>query len=236
MTRDGRSFRTTELAPITQRSPISTPLVTTQLAPNQQLEPIRTGPFEVKPCHVIGLSGSSKRCAASPTEQPLANITWSPISIRSFAASIVLRLRKQPSPTSICASAAIVIQHPGSKSAPSPIRSRPSSSASSSSPSTGKRMKSPPRAAWRLSRRRRSGRRFRSYQRRLRHHSLQPEESATASSFPEMRQIAAPHDPGREMTIQKQRGGRYWYYWLVIVGGTLFVIVYFATDGFRLGT
>ena len=41
----GRSRVTTELAPITQRSPIVTPLVTTQLTPNQQLAPISTGPL-----------------------------------------------------------------------------------------------------------------------------------------------------------------------------------------------
>src|SRR4051794_1074397 len=52
--RGGRSWVTTELAPITQRSPIVTPLVTTQLAPNQALSPIRTGPFEVKPCQGTG--------------------------------------------------------------------------------------------------------------------------------------------------------------------------------------
>ena len=34
------------------------------------------------------------------------------------------------------------------------------------------------------------------------------------------------------MTIHPQRGGRYWYYWAIIIGGTLFVIAYFATDGF----
>src|SRR3954453_5440048 len=56
---------TTELAPTTQRSPTSTPLVTAQLTPNQQLEPISTGPFELNPCQVIGFSGSSKRCSAS---------------------------------------------------------------------------------------------------------------------------------------------------------------------------
>ena len=73
----GRSCVTTEFAPITQRSPISTPLVTTQFAPNQQLEPIRTGPFEVNPCHVIGCVGSSNRWAARPN--------WSvfPLSFRS---------------------------------------------------------------------------------------------------------------------------------------------------------
>ena len=53
----GRSRLTTELAPTTQRSPTVTPLVTTQLTPNQQLAPISTGPFEVKPCQVIGMLG-----------------------------------------------------------------------------------------------------------------------------------------------------------------------------------
>jgi hypothetical protein len=38
------------------------------------------------------------------------------------------------------------------------------------------------------------------------------------------------------MTIHKQRGGRYWYYWAVIVGGTIFVIAYFTSGGFGLGT
>ncbi len=55
----GRSRLTTEFAPTTQRSPIRTPLVTTTPAASQQLEPISTGPFEVKPCQVIGSSGSS---------------------------------------------------------------------------------------------------------------------------------------------------------------------------------
>jgi hypothetical protein len=38
------------------------------------------------------------------------------------------------------------------------------------------------------------------------------------------------------MTIHRQRGGRYWYYWVVIVGGIIFVIAYFASDGFGLGS
>ena len=50
----GRSRVTTELAPITHRSPMVTPLVTTTLAPHQTLSPIRVGPLVVKPCHVIG--------------------------------------------------------------------------------------------------------------------------------------------------------------------------------------
>src|SRR5581483_7518824 len=55
----GMSSVTTELAPITQRSPISTPPVTTQLTPNQQLSPILTGPRGTNPCQVSGSSGSS---------------------------------------------------------------------------------------------------------------------------------------------------------------------------------
>ena len=55
----GTSCVTTLLAPITQRSPIVTPVVTTTLAPSQQFAPIRVGPFVVKPCQVIGTRGSS---------------------------------------------------------------------------------------------------------------------------------------------------------------------------------
>lgn len=36
------------------------------------------------------------------------------------------------------------------------------------------------------------------------------------------------------MTIHNQRGGRYWYYWAVIVGGLVFVAAYYASDGFGL--
>jgi hypothetical protein len=36
------------------------------------------------------------------------------------------------------------------------------------------------------------------------------------------------------MAIHRQRGSRYWYYWLVIVGGTAFVVAYLVTDGFGL--
>ena len=53
------SLVTTEFAPITARSPISTPPVTTQLTPNQTLSPILTGPRGTNPCQVIGVSGSS---------------------------------------------------------------------------------------------------------------------------------------------------------------------------------
>src|SRR5687767_15822825 len=73
----GMSSVTTEFAPITDRSPTVTPLVITTPAPHQTLSPIRVGPFEVNPCQVIGLSGSSKRWFASVTKQWLANMQWS---------------------------------------------------------------------------------------------------------------------------------------------------------------
>ena len=76
---------TTLLAPITQRSPTVTPLVITTLAPHQTLSPTRVGPLVVKPCQVIGWSGSSNRWFASVTKQPLANMQWSPISTRFYA-------------------------------------------------------------------------------------------------------------------------------------------------------
>ena len=51
----GMSAVTTELAPITDRSPIVTPLVITAWAPHQTLSPMRVGPFVVKPCQGTGL-------------------------------------------------------------------------------------------------------------------------------------------------------------------------------------
>ena len=70
----GMSSVTTLFAPITQRSPTVTPLVITTFAPHQTLSPTRVGPLLVKPCQVIGLSGSSKRWFASVTKQPFANM------------------------------------------------------------------------------------------------------------------------------------------------------------------
>jgi hypothetical protein len=57
----GMSFVTTELAPMTERRPIVTPLVTTTWAPHHTLSPIRVGPLLVNPCQVTGIVGSSKR-------------------------------------------------------------------------------------------------------------------------------------------------------------------------------
>jgi hypothetical protein len=36
------------------------------------------------------------------------------------------------------------------------------------------------------------------------------------------------------MTIHRQRGGRYWYCWVIILGGIAFVVAYYTTDGFGL--
>jgi hypothetical protein len=36
------------------------------------------------------------------------------------------------------------------------------------------------------------------------------------------------------MAIHPQRGGRYWYYWLVIIEGIVLVVAYYASDGFGL--
>src|SRR3954449_12505991 len=102
--RGGRSVVTTELAPITQRSPIVTPLVMTTLAPHQTLSPMRVGPFEVKPCQGTGRSGSSKRWLPSVMKQPLANMQWSPISTSSTEATITAMLRKVPDPIRMRAS------------------------------------------------------------------------------------------------------------------------------------
>src|SRR5947209_16443038 len=63
----GMSVVTTELAPITHRSPIVTPLVMTTPAPHQTLSPIRVGPLLVNPCHGTGSLGSSNRWLESVT-------------------------------------------------------------------------------------------------------------------------------------------------------------------------
>jgi hypothetical protein len=36
------------------------------------------------------------------------------------------------------------------------------------------------------------------------------------------------------MTIHRSRFGTYWYYWVIIIGGAIFVIVAYATDMFGL--
>ena len=159
---------TTELAPITQRSPIVTPLVTTQLTPNQQLEPIPTGPLEVKPCRVIGVSGSSKRWAVADEaavgeHRVIADLD--PLERREHRVAVEEAAGADLDP-GLGGQRSASSQDPAN--VPSPIRQPPIVEAPEPLPSTGWRMKKPPRAAWRAIRQRRSGRRLRSYQRPLR--------------------------------------------------------------------
>ena len=135
----GTSVVTTLFAPITQRSPIVTPLVTTTLAPHHTLSPMRVGPFDVKPCHVTGMPGSSKRWLPSVTKQPFASMQWLPISTSAEAAIITPMLRNVPSPIRTRAGAGAVIHTLGSSSVPAPISRRPSRRASRTLPWIGQR-------------------------------------------------------------------------------------------------
>src|SRR6201999_613044 len=110
----GRSVVTTELAPITQRSPTVTPLVMTTLAPHHTLSPTRVGPLLRNPCQVIGVSGSSKRGSASVMKRPWANMACSQIWTTSIAATITPRLRNVRAPMRTRAGAGAVIHTPGS--------------------------------------------------------------------------------------------------------------------------
>ena len=130
----GQSLVITLFAPITERSPIVTPLVTTTFAPHQTLSPIRVAPLLLKPCQGTGRSGSSKRWLPSVMKQPLANMQWSPISTSSTEATITATFRKLPAPIRIRASPGAVSQTCGSRSACSPMSSRPSWKASSTFP------------------------------------------------------------------------------------------------------
>jgi hypothetical protein len=38
------------------------------------------------------------------------------------------------------------------------------------------------------------------------------------------------------LTIHKPRYGTYWYYWVIIIGGTIFVVAALSTDYFGLGS
>ncbi len=156
---------TTLLAPITQRSPIVTPLVTTTFAPSHTLSPMRVGPLEEKPCHGTGLSGSSKRWLASVTKQPLASMQCDPISTRSCAATITAMFRNVPSPMLTVASSPSVIQTFGSSSVFAPICRRPSRSASRTLPCSGRRANASRRMSSQWIRARLHGSALRSYQR-----------------------------------------------------------------------
>jgi hypothetical protein len=36
------------------------------------------------------------------------------------------------------------------------------------------------------------------------------------------------------VAIHRPRGGLYWRYWVVIIGGIVFVVAFYATEGFGL--
>ena len=85
---------TTELAPITQRSPIVTPLVTTTPTPHHTLSPIRVGPLVVNPCHGTGLSDSTRRSAEGA--QPQRNsVAYRPHRLTSSGQCARLEIRLQ---------------------------------------------------------------------------------------------------------------------------------------------
>src|SRR4051812_16111424 len=176
------SVVTTLLAPITQRSPIVTPLVTTTFAPHQTLSPMRVDPFDVKPCQVTGRAGSSKRWLPSVTKQPLASMQWLPISTSAVAATITPMLRNVPSPMRMRAGAGAVSQTFGSNSVPAPTSSRPSRSASSTLPWIGQRANAPRPASSQWMRARFHGSELCSYQRHFCHQSLARRASTAASS------------------------------------------------------
>src|SRR4051794_16210831 len=177
------SVVTTLFAPITERSPIVTPLVTTTFAPHHTLSPIRVGPFVVKPCHVTGRAGSSKRWLPSVTKQPLANMQWSPISTSATAATITFRFRNVPEPMRTRASPGAVIHTPGSNSVCSPTSRRPSRKASSTLPCTGQRQNARRRANSRWIAMRFHGNVLRSYQRHFCHQSFASLTRARALQF-----------------------------------------------------
>jgi hypothetical protein len=162
-------------------SPIVTPLVTTTFAPHHTLSPMRVGPFEVKPCHVTGRAGSSKRWLPSVTKQPLASMQWLPISTSAVEATMTPMLRNVPSPIRTRASPGAVIHTFGSSSVPAPISRRPSRSASSTFPCTGQRTNASRRANSQWIRARSHGIELRSYQRHFRHHSRARRTSMGAS-------------------------------------------------------
>src|SRR3954454_1917399 len=177
----GRSVVTTLLAPITQRSPMVTPLVTTTCAPHHTLSAIRVGPLVLKPCQGTGLWGSSKRWLPSVTKQPLANMQCSPISTSSTAAIMTVRFRNDPPPVRMRPGAGAVSQTPGSNSTCGPSSSRPSRSISSTSPWIGQRAKASRRASSRWIAARRCGSVLRGYTRHFCSHRRACAPVSTAS-------------------------------------------------------
>ena len=127
---------TTLLAPITQRSPMLTPLVTTTFAPSQQLSPIRVGPLLSKPCQVIGVSGSSKRWLGVGDEAAVGEHAVLADLDQLLGGDHHAHVQELPAPIRTRALPGAVIHTPGSSSTPAPTSRRPSRSASSTLPWT----------------------------------------------------------------------------------------------------
>ena len=175
------SLVTTLLAPITQRSPMLTPLVTTTPAPSQQLDPIRVGPRLSKPCQVIGLAGSSKRWLAIRDEAAVGEHAVRADLDQLLGGDHHAEVQERALADGHARRPGAVIHTPGSSSTPSPTFSQPSRSASSTLPSTGQRANASRRMSsqWMLARF--HGSELRSYQRHFWRHSL----ASPASLCPE---------------------------------------------------
>ena len=113
---------TTEFAPITARSPISTPPVTTQLTPNQTLSPILTGPRASKPCAgdrlvgvVVAMVGVADEAAVGE-HHVVADLD--PLDRREHRASVEKAAARRSGSR---ASGPSVSQQPGSSRVASPI-------------------------------------------------------------------------------------------------------------------
>ena len=169
----GRSAVTTELAPITQRSPIVTPLVTTTLAPHQTLSPM--------PRRALGREALPRHRRVGVVEAVVAVGDEAAVGEHAVLADLDAARPRRPSRrgsgtcprrSRIRPGAGAVSQTPGSSSTCSPSSSRPSRSISSTLPCTGQRQNARRRANSQWMRARFQGSELRSYQRHFCAHSL----------------------------------------------------------------
>ena len=158
-------------APITERAPIVTPLVTTTFAPSQTLSPSRVGPLLSKPCQVIGLRRVVEAVVGVGDEAAVgghAVVADLDEAGRGDHHALVEEDAARRSGSGPRRRA--VSQTPRSSSVPSPISRRPSRSSSSTSPLTGHLANARRRASSRCSASRFQGSAPRWYQRHLSHH------------------------------------------------------------------
>ena len=162
---------TTLLAPITQRSPMVTPLVTTTLAPHQTLSPTRVGPLarEALPGHgpvrVVEAVGAVRDEAAVGEHAVVADLDQ--LDRGDHHADVEKRARADPDAGAGPARSATRAARAGCARRP---RAGPRANASSTLPCTGQRAKARRRANSRWMRARFQGSALRSYQRHFCHH------------------------------------------------------------------